>query len=117
MGRSLLETIFLSEKRKNLLLLLRDRPRKMEEILPALDVSRHALLPQIKILSQNGLIVKEKDVCRLLEIGEVIVEDMVPLVGTLTVLENNYDVKNNIDVFVIMTEDAIEKLKADYEMN
>lgn len=183
MGRSLLETIFLSEKRKNLLLLLRDGPRKMEEILPALDVSRHALLPQIKILSQNGLIVKEKDVCRLSEIGEIIVEDMVPLVGTLTVLENNYDywtehelssipphllrrirelgyckvsepdlnnvfelsrdmveqavnsrlvlgataflypsypsvflgyVKNKIDVSVMMTEDAIEKLKAEY---
>jgi predicted transcriptional regulator len=86
MGRSLLETIFLSEKRKNLLLLLRDGPRKMEEILPALDVSRHALLPQIKILSDNGLIIKEKDVCRLSEIGEVIVEDMVPLVGTFALI-------------------------------
>lgn len=183
MRRSLLETIFMSEKRKNLLLLLRDGPREMGAILRTLDVTRHALLPQIKILSENGLVLKEKDICRLSEIGEIIVEDMIPLVGTLTVLENNYDywtehelgsiplhllrrirelgcckviepdlnnmfelnkdmveqalkskfvlgataflhpsypsvfldfVKNKINVSVIMTEDATEKLKADY---
>ncbi|WP_370572871.1 helix-turn-helix transcriptional regulator [Methanomethylovorans sp.] len=91
MRRSLLEVIFMSEKRKNLLFLLRNGPRRMEEILEVLNVSRHALLPQIKILSENGLVLKEKDICRLSEIGEIIVEDMVPLVGTLTVLEHNYD--------------------------
>lgn len=183
MRRLLLEIIFMSEKRKNLLLLLRDRPREMGEILRVLDVTRHALLPQIKILSENGLVIKEKDMCSLTEIGEIIVEDMIPLVGTLTVLEHNYDywtehelssiplhllrrirelgcckviepdlnsmfelnkdmveqalkskfvkgataflhpsypsvfldfIKNNIGVSVILTEAAIEKLKADY---
>lgn len=183
MRRSLLDVIFMSEKRKNLLFLLRSGPRKMEEILEIMNVSRHALLPQIKILSENGLVIKNKDMCRLTKIGEVLVEDMTPLVGTLTVLENNYDywtehdlnsipphllrrirelgfcrviepdlnnmfeinkdlveqalrsnfvmaataflhpsypsvflnfIENKIDVSVIMTEDAIEKLKADY---
>lgn len=183
MRRSLLEVIFMSEKRKNLLFLLRNGPRRMEEILEVMNVSRHALLPQIKILSENGLVVKNKDICRLTKIGEILVEDMAPLVGTLTVLEKNYDywiehdlssipphllrrirelgfcrviepdlnnmfeinkdlveqalrsnfvmaataflhpsypsvfldfIKNNVDVSVIMTEDAIERLKADY---
>lgn len=91
MKRSLLEIIFMSEKRKNLLLFLRNGPRRMEEILEVLDVTRHALLPQIKILSESSLVIKEKDVCRLSEIGELVVGDMLPLIGTLTVLEENYD--------------------------
>ncbi|MCC7576096.1 MAG: winged helix-turn-helix domain-containing protein [Methanomethylovorans sp.] len=91
MRRSLLEIVFLSDKRKNLLLLLRDGSRRMEEILEVLDVTRHALLPQIKILSEHSLVIKEKDECRLSEIGEIVVEDMVPLIGTLNVLEKNYD--------------------------
>ncbi|WP_342305823.1 winged helix-turn-helix domain-containing protein [Methanolobus sp. ZRKC5] len=81
----------MSEKRKNLMLFLRDGPREMGEILEVLNVTRHALLPQIKILSENRLVIKEKDVCRLSEIGAVIVRDMLPLVGTLKVLEDNFD--------------------------
>ncbi len=81
----------MSEKRKNLMLFLRDGPREMDEILEVLGVTRHALLPQIKILSEKRLVVKEKGVCRLSEIGEIIVEDMVPLVGTLKLLEGNFD--------------------------
>lgn len=90
MRRSLIDVIFMSEKRKNLLLLLRTGPRKMEEILEDLDVTRHALLPQIKILSENGLVIKTKDVCRLTEVGEIIVDDMLPLMGTITALEGNH---------------------------
>jgi predicted transcriptional regulator len=81
----------MSEKRKNLMLLLRTGPKTMAEVLEVLDVTRHALLPQIKILSENGLVVKDKDICRLSEIGSIVVEDMVPLIGTLKVLEKNYD--------------------------
>ncbi|MDG6244819.1 MAG: winged helix-turn-helix domain-containing protein [Methanolobus sp.] len=91
MRRSMIDTIFMSEKRKNLMLLLRNGPKTMIEVLEVLDVTRHALLPQIKILSENGLVVKEKDVCRLSEIGSIVVEDMVPLISTLIVLEENYD--------------------------
>ncbi|MEZ5336207.1 MAG: hypothetical protein R2741_13765 [Methanolobus sp.] len=81
----------MSEKRKNLLLLLRHRPHKMDEIIGILDVTRHAILPQIKILSDNGLIIKKKDVCKLTELGDIVVEDMFPLVCTLEVLEDNFD--------------------------
>lgn len=90
MPRPLIDVIFMSEKRKNLLLLLRNGPRKMEEILETLDVTRHAMLPQIKILSQSGLVIKARDICRLTEMGEIIVDDMVPLMGTIDALEGNY---------------------------
>ncbi|WP_340818938.1 winged helix-turn-helix domain-containing protein [Methanolobus sp. WCC4] len=90
MRRSLIDVVFMSEKRKNLLLLLRNGPRKMEEILETLDVTRHAMLPQIKILSEHGLVIKSKDICRLTEMGEIIVDDMSPLVGTIATLEGNH---------------------------
>ncbi len=90
MKRSLIDTMFMSEKRKNMLLLLRNGPLSMDEILDILDVSRHAMLPQVKILVENELVIKERDECRLSRIGEVVVEDMVPLLGTLTVLEESF---------------------------
>lgn len=90
--------MFMSEKRKNLLLFLREGPMSMEEILDSLEVTRHAMLPQIKILVENDLVIKERDQCRLSQIGEIVVEDMVPLMGTLEVLENSYDYWKNHDL-------------------
>lgn len=98
MRRSLIDVIFMSEKRKNLLLLLKNGPRKMDEILEDLDVTRHAILPQIKILAENGFVVKTRDICRLTEIGEIIVEDMVPLMGTISVLEDNHQYWTEHDI-------------------
>ncbi len=49
MSNSLLELIFLSEKRKNLLLFLKEGgPKNIEEIKTNLDTSAVAILPQIK---------------------------------------------------------------------
>jgi predicted transcriptional regulator len=52
MRRALIETISRSEKRKDVLLLLQNGPVSMSNILQTLDVSRNALLPQMKILDE-----------------------------------------------------------------
>ena len=59
MKRSLLHTVFLSEKRKRLLLLLEDPPKTIEYIVDYLGTSRQGLLPQIKRLNEDKLIEKK----------------------------------------------------------
>ncbi|MDD4248513.1 MAG: ArsR family transcriptional regulator, partial [Methanosarcina sp.] len=58
MESSLLDVLFLSEKRKNLLLLLLDGPRTIEEIKNTLDVRSSPIMTQIKIMMKQDLIVE-----------------------------------------------------------
>jgi predicted transcriptional regulator len=53
MSSSLCDTIWLSEKRKNLLLLLMEGPRDIEQIKTSLNVTAKAMMPQIKILKKQ----------------------------------------------------------------
>ncbi len=49
------DTIWLSEKKKkNLLLLLMEGPRNIEQIKTSLNVTSKAMMPQIKILKKTG---------------------------------------------------------------
>lgn len=59
MQLELLELIFLSDKRKQLLLFLKDGPKNMDEIKGALEVTSTAILPQIKKLKEKSLVVQE----------------------------------------------------------
>jgi DNA-binding transcriptional ArsR family regulator len=61
MMRSTLITILLSsEKRTDLLLLLKEKPRTIEEINNELDTNSVAILPQLKKLKENGLVIMEE---------------------------------------------------------
>ena len=61
MNSSLLDLILFSEKRKDFLLLLKEGPKSIEEILEKLQVSRTALLPQIKKLKDENLVIHENE--------------------------------------------------------
>ena len=50
MELQLIDTIFFSDKRKNLLLLLKDGPKTIEEIKTELEVSSSPIMAQIRIL-------------------------------------------------------------------
>jgi predicted transcriptional regulator len=63
----------------------------IEDMLEKLQVPRTALLPQIKKLKEENLVIHENGVYRLSIMGEIIVEKMKPLVDTLTVFEKNED--------------------------
>jgi len=92
MRSSLSDTIWLSEKRKNLLLLLVEGPRSIDQIKTSLNVTSKAMMPQIKILKEQDMIVQnELDNYELSDVGSIIVKNMSPLLKTLGVIEENME--------------------------
>ena len=91
MDIQLLELIFLSEKRKKLLLFLKEGPKTIAEIKMNLDVGAVGILPQLKKLRENSLIIKKGDVYSLSSLGIAIVGTMQSMVDLLSVFEKRYD--------------------------
>lgn len=91
MENSLLDLILLSEKRTNVLLLLLEGPKDIETIKKRLHASATSVQPQVKKLKEQNLIVQEKNLYRLSEIGKVVADKMKPLLDTICVLEENAD--------------------------
>lgn len=79
----LLDVMLASEKRKEVLLLLNDGPQEMEYIFRSLNTTRQALLPQVKVLENHHLVSHQRDVYELTSIGKLLVEDLIPLLGTV----------------------------------
>jgi predicted transcriptional regulator len=116
MRRALIETISRSEKRKDVLMLLQEGAAGMNTILDTLEVSRNSLLPQIKILEENYLITKNDDSGEymLTKFGELIVNNLQPLLGTLEVLENRmeYWMMHNTDCIPDHLFDRLRELES-----
>lgn len=91
MKLELIELIFLSDKRKQLLLFLRSGPKNMDEITEALQVTSTSILPQIKKLKDMSLVIQEDKSYKLSLIGKVLVEKMQPLVSTIELFEDNFE--------------------------
>ncbi len=91
MENSLLDLILLSEKRTNVLLLLLEGPKDIETIKKRLNASATSIQPQVKKLKEQNLIVQEKNLYRLSEIGKIVADKMKPLLDTISVLEENAD--------------------------
>ncbi|MCQ1534740.1 winged helix-turn-helix domain-containing protein [Methanosarcina sp. KYL-1] len=89
MNPGLIDLILFSEKRKAFLLFLREGPKSSKEILDQLQVPRTSILPQIKKLKEQNLVIHEDGMYRLTQIGEIIVEKMKPLLETLDVFEKD----------------------------
>ncbi|MCQ1534499.1 winged helix-turn-helix domain-containing protein [Methanosarcina sp. KYL-1] len=91
MDLQLIDTIFFSDKRKNLLLFLKDGPRTIEEIKTVLDVSSSPIMAQIRILLKDGLLVQKGDSYELSVKGKLIVPRMEPLLSTFRVFDENHE--------------------------
>ncbi|HII78870.1 MAG TPA: winged helix-turn-helix domain-containing protein [Methanosarcina sp.] len=91
MNSPLLELIFLSEKRKDLLLFLKEGPKNIEEIKKHLNTSAVAILPQIKKLREDFLVFKTEDSYILSPLGIAVVERMRAMTGLLNVFGNHYE--------------------------
>jgi predicted transcriptional regulator len=87
----LIELIFLSDKRKQLLLFLRSGSKNMDEITEALHVTSTSILPQIKKLKDMSLVIQEDKSYTLSLIGKVLVEKMQPLISTIELFEDNFE--------------------------
>ncbi|HIH75654.1 MAG TPA: winged helix-turn-helix domain-containing protein [Methanosarcina sp.] len=101
MKLEMLGTLFLSDKRKDLLLLLMEEPRNIDDIKNILNVTSSAIMTQIKILISQGLIIHEDDLYKLSDIGKVVVKKMVPLLNTLGVFSENMDYWENHNINAI----------------
>lgn len=95
----LTELVFLSDKRKKLLLFLKDKPRTMAEIQEHLSADPVSILPQIKKLKEGKLVLQKGHTYGLSLIGVVIVDKMPAFLSTLEVLEENFDywTKRNLE--------------------
>ncbi len=98
MKSALIDTLFLSEKRKDVLLFLADGPKSSEDIKKAFDFPWKSMIPQINKLMKTGLVVKEGDMYRLSGMGPVVVANMKQLLGTLDLYEENMDYWKNHDL-------------------
>lgn len=91
MKAELISTVFLSEKRKSTLLMLMDGPATIDEIKDSLTGTTSAIMAQVKILLEQGLIEQKEDEYRLTSVGKIIMQKIKPLVETLNILEENKD--------------------------
>lgn len=91
MKQSLINLIFISDRRKELLLLLREEPGDIDTIKALLNVDAGSIQPHIKKMKDAHLLIEEKKVYRLSEIGKIIVENLKPFLSTIEVLEVNDD--------------------------
>ena len=89
MDSSLIDLVFRSDKRKNLLILLDSGSKNIDEIRDELDVTATSILPQIKKLIDNDLIVQEDRMYKLTVLGEFIIKKIKPLISALEVVEKN----------------------------
>ncbi len=90
MNSPLLELIFLSKKRKDLLLFLKEGPKNIEEIKEYLDASAVAVLPQLKKLKDDSLVFKTEDSYVLSPLGIAVAGRMQAMVSLLNVFGNHY---------------------------
>jgi predicted transcriptional regulator len=119
MESSFLDVLFLSEKRKNLLLLLLEGPKDIEEIKNVLDVRSSPIMTQIKILMKNDLIIENNRLYKLSSIGEILVPKMKTILETFNVFDKNHGYWINQDMTSIPPEflDDIGKLGNYIEVN
>jgi predicted transcriptional regulator len=91
MDKNLIDLLFMSQKRKDLLLLLKNGSKTKEEIVDILKVNPTGMLPQIKKLKDEHLVYQEDREYRLTPLAEILVEKMEPLLDILQVIEKNED--------------------------
>jgi predicted transcriptional regulator len=116
MKKPLLDIVFMSEKRKGALLLLRDGAKEMEYLLRSLGTNRQALLPQIRILENHYLVEHSRDTYELTTIGRMVVDKMVPLLKNVETFDNDIDYWGTrslsfIPPHLLKRIDALEKSK------
>ncbi|MFW5987030.1 MAG: helix-turn-helix transcriptional regulator [Methanohalophilus sp.] len=104
MRRSLIDITCFSEKRKRLLLLLMEGKKDIDEIKEILDETSPSILPQIKILKENGLIIQENGTYSLTRIGLLLTHMLQEVFKTFDVLEDHFDYLNEHDLTPIPKE-------------
>ncbi len=95
MELSYLDLIFSSEKRKQILLLLREGPKGIQDMMDVLNAGPASVYPQIKLLKEGHLLYREGDKYFLTTLGKAVADKMKPVVDTVESLESKYEFWNN----------------------
>ncbi len=101
MKTELISTVFLSEKRKNTLIMLLNGPATIDEIKQSINGTTSAIMAQVKILLEQGLIEQEDDEYRLTYIGQIVLKKIKPLIETLNVVEGNKEFWDSRDLAAV----------------
>lgn len=111
--KDLVDVLFASEKRKNVLLLLKDGPQEMDTILANLKTIRQALLPQMKILKEHDLLYQTDDTYRLTSTGQLIVDEMKPFLDTIEIIDKygHYFTTHNVDLLPSGLKKRLHEIK------
>lgn len=91
MDLQLIDTIFFSEKRKNLIMFLLEGPKTIDEIKKELNVSSSPIMAQIRVLLKDGLLVQNEENYELSVKGKLIAPRMQPLLSTFRVFDENHE--------------------------
>jgi predicted transcriptional regulator len=95
MDGSILETIFLSKNRTDILLFLKNGPKTIEEIKESLNLSSVTVLPHLKKLRDNFLILKNGNTYSLSPLGIATVSKMQPMADLLDIFGTHYNYWKN----------------------
>jgi predicted transcriptional regulator len=95
MSGSILEVIFLSENRTDILLFLKNGSKTITEIKEFLNLSSMTVLPHLKKLRDNFMILKRGNTYSLSPLGIAIVSRMQPMVDLLNIFGTHYDYWTN----------------------
>ncbi len=113
MQPELIDVVFRSQKRRDLLLLLGEKPRTMEEIKILLDVSPTAILPQIKRLTDSDLVIQKNGSYELTDMGDRVFIKVQSLVNVLILLEkDNFWIEHDLNGIPQYLLERIGDLKA-----
>lgn len=100
---SLLNTLWYSEKRKNILFLLKEGPRNIDQMKVSLNDSSRSLMPQIKQLIQKKLVIQVDNYYCLSKLGIIVTDSMEPLLNIMRVIEENKNfwMTRNLDIIPV----------------
>ncbi len=88
---NLIDIAVLSERRRDMLLLIEEKPRSFEEIKDLLDLSSASIRIHLKKLVNSRLLVEEKGKYEISEMAAPMIKNLKELLSSLTFFEKNID--------------------------
>ena len=112
-SNGLLSILTFSEKRKDILFLLRENPRTLSEIKDYFDVKSPEILPRLKEMETANLIIRQEGMYHLTPLGKVSAIYYKPFLDTLAAIEANENFWKDHDLVAIpeMLLSRIQELK------
>lgn len=104
MAKCLLDVACRSDKRKGLLLYLLEGSHTLEDIKKNLHVTSTGMLPQIKILRENGFVEQEGDCYKLSMLGKVAANRLKSFLNIAGTFDQNYEYWSTRDLSSIPAE-------------